>query len=97
MHVSGIKVIGGVSEEEEDDRDFGIFIKKILNKGLASKDGRLLEGDQILDVNNYSLEQVTNAEYVQEFKDLMFKSLKENLLIWKHHHSDFSSFSFDVM
>ena len=36
---SGIKVIGGISEEEEDDRDFGIFIKKILNRGLASKDG----------------------------------------------------------
>ena len=35
-------MIGGVSEDEEDDRDFGIFIKKVLNRGLAATDGKCL-------------------------------------------------------
>ncbi|ELU01376.1 hypothetical protein CAPTEDRAFT_227229 [Capitella teleta] len=65
----GIKIIGGIFEPEEDeneddDRDFGIFIRKILPEGVAASDRRLKEGDQILSVNGHSLEAVTNADAV---------------------------------
>ena len=35
-------MIGGIAEEEEDDRDFGIFIKKVLHGGVAALDGKFL-------------------------------------------------------
>ena len=36
----GIKIIGGLSEDDDDDRDFGIFVRKVLPGGLAEKDGK---------------------------------------------------------
>ena len=37
-------MIGGLSEEEEDDADFGIFVRSILPGGVAANDGRYLYG-----------------------------------------------------
>ena len=40
MVTVGLKVIGGVSEDEDDDIDFGIFVKSVLPGGVADLDGK---------------------------------------------------------
>ena len=54
----GIKIIGG----REDDADFGIFVKRVIPGGLAEQDGKLQEGDQILEVNGESLFTFSNEQ-----------------------------------
>nr|XP_061805550.1 syntaxin-binding protein 4 [Nerophis lumbriciformis] len=58
----GIKVIGGVKELTGEE--FGVYVKRILPGGLASSDGNLLPGDQILEVNGESLLGVTSERAV---------------------------------
>ncbi|XP_029914722.1 syntaxin-binding protein 4 isoform X4 [Myripristis murdjan] len=58
----GIKVIGGVKEVTGEE--FGVYVKRILPGGLASSDGNLLPGDQILEVNGDSLIGVTSERAV---------------------------------
>ncbi|XP_062915262.1 syntaxin-binding protein 4 [Mobula hypostoma] len=59
----GIKVIGGVKELTGEEH--GLYVKRILPGGLASVDGRLQPGDQILEVNGDSLVGVTNESAVE--------------------------------
>ncbi|XP_078415167.1 syntaxin-binding protein 4 isoform X2 [Cetorhinus maximus] len=59
----GIKVIGGVKELTGEE--YGVYVKRILPGGLASVDGRLQPGDQILEVNGDSLVGVTNESAVE--------------------------------
>ncbi|XP_042248686.1 syntaxin-binding protein 4 isoform X5 [Thunnus albacares] len=58
----GIKVIGGVKELTGEE--FGVYVKRILPGGLASSDGNLLPGDQIMEVNGDSLVGVTSERAV---------------------------------
>uniref|UniRef100_A0A8D3C479 Si:dkeyp-72e1.9 n=1 Tax=Scophthalmus maximus TaxID=52904 RepID=A0A8D3C479_SCOMX len=58
----GIKVIGGVKELTGEE--YGVYVKRILPSGLASSDGNLLPGDQILEVNGDSLVGVTSERAV---------------------------------
>ncbi|XP_071765967.2 syntaxin-binding protein 4 [Centroberyx gerrardi] len=58
----GIKVIGGVKEVTGEE--FGVYVKRILPGGLASSDGNLLPGDQIMEVNGDSLIGVTSERAV---------------------------------
>ncbi|KAK5913298.1 hypothetical protein CgunFtcFv8_007842 [Champsocephalus gunnari] len=58
----GIKVIGGVKEQTGEE--FGVYVKRILPGGVASYDGNLLPGDQILEVNGDSLVGVTSDRAV---------------------------------
>ncbi|XP_058851669.1 syntaxin-binding protein 4 isoform X1 [Acipenser ruthenus] len=58
----GIKVIGGVKELTGEE--YGVFVKRILPGGLASSDGRLQPGDQILEVNGERLIGVTSDRAV---------------------------------
>ncbi|XP_034166008.2 syntaxin-binding protein 4 isoform X2 [Pangasianodon hypophthalmus] len=58
----GIKVIGGVKEVTGEE--FGVYVKRILPGGLASIDGHLQPGDQILEVNGESLIGVTSERAV---------------------------------
>ncbi|XP_068452251.1 syntaxin-binding protein 4 isoform X3 [Clinocottus analis] len=58
----GIKVIGGVKELTGEE--FGVYVKRILPGGLASSDGNLMPGDQILEVNGDSLVGVTSDRAV---------------------------------
>ncbi|XP_019906346.1 syntaxin-binding protein 4 isoform X3 [Esox lucius] len=58
----GIKVIGGVKELTGEE--FGVYVKRILPGGLASSDGHLQAGDQILEVNGESLIGVTSERAV---------------------------------
>ncbi|XP_043567942.1 syntaxin-binding protein 4 isoform X2 [Chiloscyllium plagiosum] len=59
----GIKVIGGLKELTGEE--YGVYVKRILPGGLASVDGRLQPGDQILEVNGESLVGVTNESAVE--------------------------------
>lgn len=61
----GIGVAGGRGTTRGD---FGIFINKIIPGSVADKDGRLAKGDQILEVNNTSLREVTLPEAVSVLK-----------------------------
>ncbi|CAL8272084.1 unnamed protein product [Lota lota] len=58
----GIKVIGGVKEATGEE--FGVYVKRVLPGGLASSDGNLQPGDQILEVNGDSLLGVTSERAV---------------------------------
>ncbi|XP_034567778.1 syntaxin-binding protein 4 isoform X1 [Notolabrus celidotus] len=58
----GIKVIGGVKELTGEE--FGVYVKRVLPGGLASSDGNLMPGDQILEVNGDSLVGVTSERAV---------------------------------
>ncbi|KAI4891544.1 hypothetical protein NFI96_027826, partial [Prochilodus magdalenae] len=58
----GIKVIGGVKELTGEE--FGVYVKRILPGGLASSNGHLQPGDQILEVNGESLIGVTSERAV---------------------------------
>ncbi|CAL8317487.1 unnamed protein product [Arctogadus glacialis] len=58
----GIKVIGGVKETTGEE--FGVYVKRILPGGIASSDGSLQAGDQILEVNGDSLVGVTSDRAV---------------------------------
>ncbi|XP_048465630.1 syntaxin-binding protein 4 [Rhincodon typus] len=59
----GIKVIGGLRELTGEE--YGVYVKRILPGGLASVDGQLQPGDQILEVNGESLVGVTNESAVE--------------------------------
>ncbi|XP_016385018.1 syntaxin-binding protein 4-like isoform X1 [Sinocyclocheilus rhinocerous] len=58
----GIKVFGGVKELSGEE--YGVYVKRILPGGLASSDGNLQPGDQILEVNGESLIGVTSERAV---------------------------------
>ncbi|KAL8617604.1 hypothetical protein ACOMHN_033150 [Nucella lapillus] len=47
--------------------DSGIYVTRLKEEGAAFKDGRLKEGDKILEVNGKSIENVTHNEAVQIF------------------------------
>ncbi|KAM6951180.1 syntaxin-binding protein 4 [Aplochiton taeniatus] len=68
----GVKIIGGYREITGEE--FGIFIKRVISGGLAAMDGRLKQGDLILDVNNISLMGVTNERAVDILRSASFSN-----------------------
>ncbi|XP_069785987.1 syntaxin-binding protein 4 isoform X4 [Narcine bancroftii] len=58
----GIKVIGGFKEQSGEE--YGIYVKRVLQRGIAASDGRLQAGDLILEVNGEDLAGVTNERAV---------------------------------
>ncbi|XP_040264025.1 inaD-like protein isoform X2 [Bufo bufo] len=61
----GFSIVGGYGSPHGD---LPIYVKTIFSKGAAAVDGRLKRGDQILAVNNESLEGVTHEEAVAILK-----------------------------
>ncbi|XP_018599734.2 syntaxin-binding protein 4 [Scleropages formosus] len=59
----GIKVIGGIKALTGEE--YGVYVKRILPGGLASIDGHLQPGDQILEVNGEGLIGVTSERAVE--------------------------------
>ncbi|KAL3316653.1 hypothetical protein Ciccas_004701 [Cichlidogyrus casuarinus] len=60
----GFSVAGGYDAPDEQG-DPSIYITKIAPGGLAEQQTQLRQGDQIVSVNNVSLESVSNLEAVQ--------------------------------
>jgi len=50
----------------------GIFVKTIFPNGSAAEDGRLKEGDEILDVNGIPIKGLTFQEAIHTFKVTTF-------------------------
>ncbi|XP_035224340.1 inaD-like protein, partial [Stegodyphus dumicola] len=61
----GFSIVGGYGSPHGD---LPIYVKKIFDNGAAAKDGRLKRGDQILSVNDQSLEGLTHEEAVKVLK-----------------------------
>ncbi|XP_073449934.1 inaD-like protein isoform X3 [Aquarana catesbeiana] len=61
----GFSIVGGYGSPHGD---LPIYVKTVFSKGAAAVDGRLKRGDQILAVNDESLEGVTHEEAVAILK-----------------------------
>uniref|UniRef100_A0A672TEC8 Multiple PDZ domain protein-like n=1 Tax=Sinocyclocheilus grahami TaxID=75366 RepID=A0A672TEC8_SINGR len=57
----GFSIVGGFGSPHGD---LPIYVKTVFSKGAAAEDGRLKRGDQVIAVNDQSLEGVTHEEAV---------------------------------
>ncbi|CAG5127384.1 unnamed protein product [Candidula unifasciata] len=62
----GFNIRGG-TDIPHFKEDTGIFVTKLKEAGAAFRDGRLKEGDKIIEVNGHRIQSVTHNEAVQIF------------------------------
>lgn len=87
----GFNIVGGVDQQYVVN-DSGIYVSKIKEDGSAGEDGRLQEGDKILEINGLNLENRTHREVVDLFRtagdDVELKVLKKSS---RHMNGPFGS------
>ncbi|CAG2107441.1 unnamed protein product [Medioppia subpectinata] len=64
----GVCISGGVDNEHRKG-DGGVYVTKVVPNGVADRDGRLAKGDQLLAINDVSLESVTYEEAVAAMRN----------------------------
>nr|BAA76285.1 CsENDO-3 [Ciona savignyi] len=62
----GFNIRGGVDQPHLPN-DTGIFVTKIRENAAADKDGRLKEGDKLLEINGNELLDIKHSEAVDHF------------------------------
>ncbi|ESO87660.1 hypothetical protein LOTGIDRAFT_78867, partial [Lottia gigantea] len=62
----GFNIRGGIDIPHLKS-DSGIFVTKLKENGAANRDGRIKEGDKLLEINGTDLRNVTHSEAVQAF------------------------------
>lgn len=70
----GISVKGKTLTADGRQQDSGIFIKSVLHGGAASKDGRLKQDDQLININGIPLSGKTNSEAMETLTRATIKS-----------------------
>ena len=63
----GFSIVGGFGSIHGD---LPIYIKEIFQNSAAHKDGKLQKGDQLVSVNDQSLEGLTHGEAVEILKNV---------------------------
>ncbi|XP_064176787.1 synaptojanin-2-binding protein [Anguilla rostrata] len=63
----GFNIVGG-ADQQCVLNDTGIYVAKIKENGAAALDGRLQEGDKILEINGHKLENLSHSDAVDLFR-----------------------------
>uniref|UniRef100_A0A8D0GDA4 Synaptojanin-2-binding protein n=1 Tax=Sphenodon punctatus TaxID=8508 RepID=A0A8D0GDA4_SPHPU len=64
----GFNIVGG-TDQQYISNDSGIYVSRIKENGAAALDGRLQEGDQILEVNGKELNNLMHKDAVDLFRN----------------------------
>ncbi|XP_068110181.1 synaptojanin-2-binding protein [Hyperolius riggenbachi] len=64
----GFNIVGG-RDQQYVSHDCGIYVSSIKENGAAAVDGRLQEGDRILEVNGVKLENLLHSKAVDLFRN----------------------------
>ncbi|KAM5129284.1 synaptojanin-2-binding protein-like [Mantella aurantiaca] len=65
----GFNIVGGTDQQYVSSNDCGIYVSSIKENGAAAVDGRLQEGDRILEVNEVKLENLLHKNAVELFRN----------------------------
>ncbi|KAM4664652.1 synaptojanin-2-binding protein-like [Discoglossus pictus] len=64
----GFNIVGG-TDQQYVASDSGIYVSSLKENGAAAIDGRLQEGDRILEVNGYKLDNLLHNKAVELFRN----------------------------
>ena len=67
----GVSVKGKTSTSSGQHTDLGIFVKSVIHGGAASKDGRLLTNDQLININGIPLLGMSNSQAMETLRRAM--------------------------
>ncbi|XP_056407457.1 synaptojanin-2-binding protein-like [Hyla sarda] len=77
----GFNIVGS-TDQQYVSHDSGIYVSSIKENGAATVDGRLQEGDRILEVNGIKLENLLHKKAVD-----LFRSSGEHVVLKVQHQS----------
>ena len=66
---------GKTSSGPNGSVDLGIFVKNVIHGGAASRDGRLLQNDQLVNINGLSLLGKPNSESMKTLRTAMHQEV----------------------
>lgn len=72
---TGVSVKGKTSSGPNGSVDLGIFVKNVIHGGAASRDGRLLQNDQLVNINGLSLLGKPNSEAMKTLRTAMHQEV----------------------
>lgn len=66
---------GKTSSGPNGSVDLGIFVKNVIHGGAASRDGRLFQNDQLVNINGMSLLGKPNSEAMTTLRTAMHQEV----------------------